>query len=68
MIPFSQIANPPKPAYVAICGACEGRGVVPIWKTKSVGECSMCNGTGKEKRAEGNEPIPADNPEQVNDA
>lgn len=48
MIPFSQIANPPMPKYVPLCGACEGRGVVPIWETKSVGKCSKCNGTGKE--------------------
>ena len=56
MIPFSQIANPPMPKYVPLCGACEGRGVVPIWETKSVGKCSKCNGTGKE----GNTPEPAD--------
>jgi DnaJ-class molecular chaperone len=56
MIRFSQIANPPMPAYRPICGACEGRGVVPILGANSVGKCSKCNGTGKES----NTPEPAE--------
>jgi DnaJ-class molecular chaperone len=48
MIPFSQIANPPMPAYRPICGTCEGRGVVPVWETKSLEKCTACNGVGRE--------------------
>ena len=54
MIHFNQIANPPTPVYRPVCGACEGRGVVP--SLKSVQRCEQCNGTGKE----GNTPEPAD--------
>jgi DnaJ-class molecular chaperone len=56
MIPFSQIANPPMPAYRPICANCEGRGVVPIAKTMSVDTCSECNGMGRK----GNVPEPAE--------
>jgi hypothetical protein len=48
MISFSQIANPPMPAYRPICGICEGRSVVPVPKTMSLEKCTACNGTGKE--------------------
>jgi DnaJ-class molecular chaperone len=48
MIPFSQIANPPMPAYRPICGNCEGRGVVPTPKTMSLEKCTACNGVGRE--------------------
>jgi DnaJ-class molecular chaperone len=47
MIPFSQIANPPMPAYRPICGNCEGRGVVPVAETRSVDTCKECNGIGR---------------------
>jgi len=48
--------NIPMPKYRPICGYCEGRGVVPIWETKSVGKCEKCSGTGKESI----QPLPAD--------
>ena len=58
MIHFSQIANPPMPTYRPICGACEGRGVVP--SLKSVQRCEQCNGTGKEAVTAGSELQDAD--------
>ena len=55
MIHFSEIANPPQPAYRPMCVACDGRGVVPSLSRESVQRCEQCNGTGKE----GNTPLPA---------